>query len=925
MTSKKKLRSLLGGTLFMVLMLSVHPTTVSASAVGSSTVMDQSVETEDQQSGIQSETQTQASQDSGAAVRASQNGWVKAGDSGWYFYENGQLKTGWLYRNGNWYWLDPDRNGRMAENSWFTYDNNLYYAKGDGAIYKNGFQEVDGNLYYFQSWGGIQRNVYLSISGKMYYVQENGIVARGIVRTMNGHGDLCAFDDTTGAQITQKGWLKKGTSYYWVREDGVLQTGWLLYDDNWYWFDDNGVMMTSGWKEINNNLYYFRSWGGIYKNGFQSIGGNEYYFQSWGGVYRNTFFTVKGKTYIAQNDGSIYHASQTGWVQLGDQTYWINQDGSVQTGWLKLEGKWYWLKADGTRAASEWITYDNNRYYFDGDGVMYTGMKEVDGARYYFHSWGGVYHNESFTWQGKKYWAKDDGTFYTGVCDINGKKYYFLEDGEQITKEGWYLTNGTYYWINKDTSLQTGWVKYDNNWYWMKEDGTMASSEWITYDKNRYYFRSWGGMYTGIHTIGGTKYAFQSWGGLYHDQTFTIGGKTYYANSDGTFATGWVQNGGKTYYFDEDGTSHTGWLLLDGTHYWINANGTRRDDELFQYDGNYYYVDKNGVMATSGWVYWDYNYYYPRSWGGMYKNAFITYDNNLYYLGSDSKMAIGWQSIGGNTYYFRNWGGMITGKQVIDGKTYVFDEDGKLVQSPDGFEPSAQIGVRTVRNFLKNALLPLGNTLYIWGGGHTDAEAESYGVNAQWKQFFNTQNSTYNYSDHLYEYGKGLDCSGYVGWTAHQVTKEYATTTSTGMPAYFARKGWGTCVTGDTSQKFTPGDVVSKSGHVWIVIGQCSDGSVVVIHATPPYIQLGGTVSSTGSINSEAIELANEYMKMYYPVAYERYGVKVLDRSYLTGVNHFTWSSSILSDSEGYRRKKPAEILNDLFPVSYTHLTLPTT
>ena len=789
MTSKKKLRSLLGGTLFMVLMLSVHPTTVSASAVGSSTVMDQSVETEDQQSGIQSETQTQASQDSGAAVRASQNGWVKAGDSGWYFYENGQLKTGWLYRNGNWYWLDPDRNGRMAENSWFTYDNNFYYAKGDGAIYKNGFQEVDGNLYYFQSWGGIQRNVYLSISGKMYYVQENGIVARGIVRTMNGHGDLCAFDDTTGAQITQKGFLKKGTSYYWVREDGVLQTGWLLYDDNWYWFDDNGVMMASGWKEINNNLYYFRSWGGIYKNGFQSIGGNEYYFRSWGGVYRNTFFTVKGKTYIAQNDGSIYHASQTGWVQLGDQTYWINQDGSVQTGWLKLEGKWYWLKADGTRAASEWITYDNNRYYFDGDGVMYTGMKEVDGTRYYFHSWGGVYRNESFTWQGKKYWAKDDGTFYTGVCDINGKKYYFLEDGEQITKEGWYLTNGTYYWIN--------------------------------------------------------------------------------------------------------------------------ANGTRRDDELFQYDGNYYYVDKNGVMATSGWVYWDYNYYYPRSWGGMYKNAFITYDNNLYYLGSDSKMAIGWQSIGGNTYYFRNWGGMITGKQVIDGKTYVFDEDGKLVQSPDGFEPSAQIGVRTVRNFLKNALLPLGNTLYIWGGGHTDAEAESYGVNAQWKQFFNTQNSTYNYSDHLYEYGKGLDCSGYVGWTAHQVTKEYATTTSTGMPAYFARKGWGTCVTGDTSQKFTPGDVVSKSGHVWI--GQCSDGSVVVIHATPPYIQLGGTVSSTGSINSEAIELANEYMKMYYPVAYERYGVKVLDRSYLTGVNHFTWSSSILSDSEGYRRKKPAEILNDLF------------
>ena len=109
MTSKKKLRSLLGGTLFMVLMLSVHPTTVSASAVGSSTVMDQSVETEDQQSGIQSETQTQASQDSGAAVRASQNGWVKAGDGGWYFYEKQdgftgmETGTGWI-RTGTAAW-----------------------------------------------------------------------------------------------------------------------------------------------------------------------------------------------------------------------------------------------------------------------------------------------------------------------------------------------------------------------------------------------------------------------------------------------------------------------------------------------------------------------------------------------------------------------------------------------------------------------------------------------------------------------------------------------------------------------------------------------------------------------------------------------------------------------------------------------------
>ena len=63
----------------------------------------------------------------------------------------------------------------MAENSWFTYDNNYYYAKGDGAIYKNGFQEVDGNLYYFQSWGGCVTGT-KKIDGTTYVFDKNGVL-----------------------------------------------------------------------------------------------------------------------------------------------------------------------------------------------------------------------------------------------------------------------------------------------------------------------------------------------------------------------------------------------------------------------------------------------------------------------------------------------------------------------------------------------------------------------------------------------------------------------------------------------------------------------------------------------------------------------------------------------------------------------------
>ena len=153
----------------------------------------------------------------------------------------------------------------------------------------------------------------------------------------------------------------------------------------------------------------------------------------------------------------------------------------------------------------------------------------------------------------------------------------------------------------------------------------------------------------------------------------------------------------------------------------------------------------------------------------------LFYDGeNTYYFESDCRMARGWYQIGGYTYYFRDWGAAMNTAWVIDGVHYVFDSQGHLVET----QMDAQVGVRTIKNFLKNALLPVGNTLYIWGGGHDDADASRYGVNPQWKSFFDSQDEDYNYTQHRYEYGNGLDCSGYVGWAAHQVMQTWATTTS---------------------------------------------------------------------------------------------------------------------------------------------------
>ena len=56
---------------------------------------------------------------------------------------------------------------------------------------------------------------------------------------------------------------------------------------------------------------------------------------------------------------------------------------------------------------------------------------------------------------------------------------------------------------------------------------------------------------------------------------------------------------------------------------------------------------------------------------------------------------------------------------------------------------------------------------------------------------------------------------------------------STKMAERLSEKGWGTYIPNTEKRDFTPGDIVSMNGHVWISLGQCSDGSVVLMHSTP--------------------------------------------------------------------------------------------
>ena len=233
----------------------------------------------------------------------------------------------------------------------------------------------------------------------------------------------------------------------------------------------------------------------------------------------------------------------------------------------------------------------------------------------------------------------------------------------------------------------------------------------------------------------------------------------------------------------------------------------------------------------------------------------------------------------------------------------------------------------TLKKFLLTALKPVGSTMYVWGGGWNDedngsgCDATTIGVSRQWKKFFKKQNSSYNYRNTRFQIHDGLDCSGYVGWCIYNILE-----VESGQPGYvmlaqnmaknFASRGWGSYTAAGNVRDYQAGDIMSSSGHVWIVVGRCEDGSVVILHSSPPGVQLAGTPTPGGRQNSQAVTLARNYMQKYFPEWYGKFPDCARGSSYLTSYGQMRWDLSgkvIMSDPENYRNKSANKILRNLF------------
>ena len=391
----------------------------------------------------------------------------------------------------------------------------------------------------------------------------------------------------------------------------------------------------------------------------------------------NTFFYENGEKLvetiveIEDEEGVVYgyYFDEDG-ILVTDGCYFISyeiEDGQWEDGYIYADEEGHLLKG--------WYTKDSwNPEYYGEDYLAYQNrFLEEDGKLYYFDEGGYRVRDREVILGGVLYKADEDGVLTVQeVSDKNGwellgNTWYYYKDGK-ILKDTYATINGVQYRFDSDGAMVTG-VFYDEElgdnrfaepsgkivnatgWYQSKETG-----KWYWFEK------------AGIVSAGALE---------------TIKGKEFYFSEEGEMMTGtfeasyvnknseWVT---ETLYADQYGAvSRTaGWKNDNGYWYYVKQNGEAVSNEIVDINGKSYSFNEYGTMQ-SGYIY----PYITDSSGAILKNQWVKNGVEWYFVGKNGQVCTS-QWIDG-TYYVDDRGIMVTSSSTINGKLYIFDENGKKV------------------------------------------------------------------------------------------------------------------------------------------------------------------------------------------------------------------------------------------------------
>lgn len=107
------------------------------------------------------------------AAGAMRTGWLKKGEDWYYLGDNGLEVSGWIQVAGGWYYLNPESGNRMEKNGWKVISGNYYYFHSSGCM-AEGWTYVAGEWYYFFPGDGRMATGWQQIQGHWYYLYYEG-------------------------------------------------------------------------------------------------------------------------------------------------------------------------------------------------------------------------------------------------------------------------------------------------------------------------------------------------------------------------------------------------------------------------------------------------------------------------------------------------------------------------------------------------------------------------------------------------------------------------------------------------------------------------------------------------------------------------------------------------------------------------------
>jgi len=247
-------------------------------------------------------------------------------------------------------------------------------ATASGACPANRWVKLQEGWYLTGSSCAL-RSGWVKSGGAWYYLDPETFVMKE--SELFAEGGKTYIATASGACPASK-WVKLGSDWYLTNGSCVVRTGWVTSGAKRYYLDESGEVgargkMVTGFATVEEVLYHFGASGAMTTNAWLELeDGSVGYAGMMGEVTPVDGATLK--------DGVVSLSGEPGWNSVGNDRFYVADDGSLLTGWQELEGTWYWFDPSTYMMARGIQTFDGHAYVFSEDGawVDITGNTQLN-------------------------------------------------------------------------------------------------------------------------------------------------------------------------------------------------------------------------------------------------------------------------------------------------------------------------------------------------------------------------------------------------------------------------------------------------------------------------------------------------------------------------------------------------------------------